>query len=360
MEDKIYAKKSLGQNFLKSKKALLAMIGAGEISAEDIVLEIGPGQGVLTERILETGAKVIAVEKDDRLIEYLDKKFTIQGESGQFNLIHGDILEIDLSSLGLVTGKYKLIANIPYYITGLIFRKFLSGDVQPSKLVIMVQKEIADRIVARDEKESLLSLSVKAYGQVKKIMKVEKENFSPKPKVDSAILLVDNISKSFFDEITEEKFFEIIKTGFAHKRKMLIANLKEKFGLPAPRPGIFYVYAILCENDSIYIGQTGNLAKRWDEHRNGFGAEHTKRFGVCKIIHYEEFSSREEAVKREHDLKTGFGRKWLKRELVAGRTRQAGQNDLPKIFQDLKISEKARSEDLKLEDWKGIITRLIG
>ncbi len=95
--------------------------------------------------------------------------------------------------------------------------------------------------------------------------------------------------------------------------------------LPAPRLGIFFVYAILCENDSIYIGQTNDLYKRLDEHRNGSGAKYTKNFGVQKIIHYEEFSSRDKAVKREHDLKTGFGRKWLKREWLAGRTRQAGQ-----------------------------------
>ena len=164
----IKAKKSLGQNFLKSKTALLAMIKAGEIISDDIVLEIGPGQGALTEKILETGAKVIAVEKDDRLIEVLDEKFAESVKNSQFTLIHGDILELDLNKMGLKNGNFKLIANIPYYITGLIFRKFLSGDIQPKKLVIMVQKEIADRIVARDGKESLLSLSVKAYGDVKK------------------------------------------------------------------------------------------------------------------------------------------------------------------------------------------------
>jgi len=280
--NKIYAKKSLGQNFLKSKKALSAMIEAGKITSEDTVLEVGPGQGALTERLLETGAKIIAVEKDDRLIEYLNKKFVEETKNGKFSLIHGDILELDLNSLGLKSSKYKLIANIPYYITGLIFRKFLSENIQPSKLVIMVQKEIADRIIARDGKESLLSLSVKAYGTAKKIMKVEKENFSPKPKVDSAILLIDNISKDFFlptpntarqagNEISEEKFFEIIKTGFAHKRKMLIANLKEKFVPPT----------------------------------------------------------------------------------------QIGKNDLKKFFQDLKIPEKSRSEDLRLEDWKEIIKKLV-
>jgi len=225
----IKAKKSLGQNFLKSKKALEEMIRAGEITSSDVVLEVGPGEGALTEKLLQTGSKVIAIEKDDRLIEPLNEKFAKEEKNGQFTLIHGDILEIDLNSLHLTTNNYKLIANIPYYITGLIFRKFLEGNIQPSKIVIMVQKEIADRIIARDEKESLLSLSVKAYGKPKKIMKVDKENFSPKPKVDSAILLVDDISKDFFKEITEKDFFEVIKAGFAHKRKVLIANLKDTF-----------------------------------------------------------------------------------------------------------------------------------
>ncbi len=220
----IPAKKSLGQNFLKSKTALLAMVKAGEIIKDDTILEIGPGLGALTEKILETGAKVVAVEKDDRLIEVLNEKFAEYIKSGHFELIHGDILEINLDFLK--NKSFKLIANIPYYITGLIFRKFLEEGPQPEKIVILVQKEIADRIVARDEKESLLSISVKVYGNPKKVMKVEKENFSPKPKVDSAILLIDNISKDFFAGIGEKAFFELLKAGFAHKRKVLISNLK--------------------------------------------------------------------------------------------------------------------------------------
>ncbi len=240
--DGIHAKKSLGQNFLKSKTALLAMVKAGEIVKSDIVLEIGPGKGALTEKLLETGAKVIAVEKDDRLIEVLNEKFAVEKNSGQFELIHGDILEIDIEkelktrgrtlnsnsqgSTSVFTPHFKLIANIPYYITGLIFRKFLEEGPQPEKIVILVQKEIADRIVARDGKESLLSISVKVYGNPKKIMKVEKENFSPAPKVDSAILLIDNVSKNFFADINEKAFFELLKAGFAHKRKVLISNLK--------------------------------------------------------------------------------------------------------------------------------------
>ncbi len=224
--EKITAKKSLGQNFLRSKKVLSEIVNAGKISPKDIILEIGPGKGALTERLLETGVKIIAVEKDSRLMEFLNEKFVNEIRYGRLELVHEDILETNLNSLNLKSGNFKLIANIPYYITGQIFRKFLSGNIQPSKIVMLVQKEIADRIVARDGKESLLSISVKIYGEPKKIMKVDKENFSPAPKVDSAILLVDNISKDFFKEMDENKFFELLKTGFAHKRKILSANLK--------------------------------------------------------------------------------------------------------------------------------------
>jgi len=225
----IKAKKSLGQNFLKSKTALSAMIKAGEVSEKDTILEIGPGKGALTEKLLETGAKVIAVEKDDRLIELLNEKFSTEIKIGKLEIINEDILENDLSHVELKSGKYKLIANIPYYITGVLLRKFLSGQNQPEKMVVMVQKEIADRIVARDGKESLLSISVKVYGKPVKIMKVGKENFSPEPKVDSAILLIGAISKAFFTDTTEDRFFEFLRAGFAHKRKILIGNLKEYF-----------------------------------------------------------------------------------------------------------------------------------
>jgi len=233
----INAKKSLGQNFLKSKVALTKMIEAGEVNNTDVILEVGPGKGVLTEKLLGIAKKVIAVEKDDRLIEFLQEKFAGEIKNNKLELVHGDILDFNLSghqndTLPLANereNKYKIIANIPYYITGQFLRKFLETENQPAKIVVMVQKEIADRIVARDNKENLLSLSVKVFGQPKKIMKVDKENFSPAPKVDSAILLINNISKNFFLEskMGEERFFEIIHAGFAHKRKMLIGNLKQ-------------------------------------------------------------------------------------------------------------------------------------
>ena len=228
----IPAKKSLGQNFLKSKVALHKMVLAGEVNIEDTILEVGPGKGVLTEKLLEIAKKVLAVEKDDRLISLLQEKFSVEIKLGKLEIIHGDILDFEPTKYNLITGNYKIIANIPYYITGVFLRKFLETNCQPSKIVVMVQKEIAQRIVANDNKESLLSISVKAYGTPKIIMKVGKENFSPAPKVDSAVLLINNISKNLFTQnhLSENRFFEILHFGFAHKRKMLLGNLKQALG----------------------------------------------------------------------------------------------------------------------------------
>jgi len=241
----IPAKKSLGQNWLKSKIVLQKMLTAGEVNGDDIILEVGPGKGILTEKLLAIAKKVIAVEKDNRLIELLQEKFAIAIKSGKLELVYGDILDFAIEkpqenpenlpfpSQTPPQGEtlkisYKIIANIPYYITGQFLRKFLETDYQPERIVVMVQKEIADRIVARDRKESILSLSIKAYGEPKKVMKVDKENFSPVPKVDSAILLIDNINNDKFGGSVDlkDKFFTLVKAGFSSKRKVLRSNLK--------------------------------------------------------------------------------------------------------------------------------------
>lgn len=218
------AKKSLGQNFLTSKKIVEDIISSSNLSDESIVLEVGPGKGILTEALLKNSMKVIAVEKDSDLIGLLNEKFESEINEGRFILINDDILTLDLKNI--VPEKYTLVANIPYYITGALFKKFLSSDNQPERIVVMVQKEVAKRIVSRDGKESILSISVKSYGLPKYVQKVPARFFSPKPKVDSAILLIEGISKNFFSDIPEEKFFEIVKAGFAHKRKILIRNLE--------------------------------------------------------------------------------------------------------------------------------------
>lgn len=243
----IHAKKSLGQNFLNSKTVARDIVRAGELSSADTVLEIGPGKGFLTAEILASGARVVAVEKDDRMIPLLTEKFGEEIKMKQFVLIHGDIMEViadqgpasnqlirvlDMKKSGAGScQRYKLIANIPYYLTGQIIRTFLEAKSKPERMILMVQKEVAMRIVARDKKESILSIAVKAYGVPKLIKKVPARYFTPAPKVDSAILAIENISgNNFSDSIAEKRFFEIVRAGFAHKRKVLAGNLKGLFG----------------------------------------------------------------------------------------------------------------------------------
>lgn len=220
------AKKSLGQNFLKSELALKKIIEAGEIKPEDVILEIGPGKGVLTEKLLERAYLVIAIEKDHELFEFLKTKFEKEIKNNKLILAREDILEFEIQNYKLK--NYKIIANIPYNITGAILKKFLTEKDQPTLMVLMVQNEVAKRIVASNKKESILSISVKAYGKPKLIMKVAARYFSPAPKVDSAIILINDISRETFtkNKISEKKFWEIVKTGFAHKRKKLGSNLK--------------------------------------------------------------------------------------------------------------------------------------
>lgn len=222
------AKKSLGQNFLKSNLALSQIVEAGSIDKKDIVLEIGPGKGALTEKLLDKAGYVIAIEKDRELVQFLKEKFSKEIKKGKLILIEEDILDFSITTHYLLRTNYKLIANIPYNITGAIFKKFLTQKNIPQKMVLLVQKEVAERIVARDGKESILSMSIKAYGIPKYIAKVSRRYFSPSPKVDSAIIEIANISKNKFkNKKDEDRFFELVKTGFAHKRKVLIKNLEK-------------------------------------------------------------------------------------------------------------------------------------
>lgn len=214
------AKKSLGQNFLRDKGLLEKIADFALIEKEDAVVEVGPGEGTLTELLLARAKKAIAVEKDEQLAELLKEKFKKAIADGRLEIIAGDILDYEPG----VTG-YKLMGNIPYYLTGALFKKFLESDNQPKAMTFVVQKEVADRIMARDGKESVLSISIRAYGEPKHGGIIKAGSFYPKPKVDSAIISVRNISKNNFSSISEQKFFEILKSGFSHKRKLLIKNL---------------------------------------------------------------------------------------------------------------------------------------
>ena len=228
-------KKSLGQNFLKSKGVVSHIISASKIREEDFVVEVGPGQGFLTEDLLKASKNVLCIEKDSRLISVLQEKFADQIKNDDLEIFHDDILKFDLS---ILFDDYKVIANIPYYITGQIIKKFLTAKNKPTSMTLMVQKEVAERIVAKDGKESVLSLSVKVFGEPRYIKTVKKDKFSPPPKVDSAILLIENISESVFERRDQEiMFFELVKKAFNSKRKKIGTTLKN-YELQLKRAGV--------------------------------------------------------------------------------------------------------------------------
>lgn len=242
----MYAKKSLGQHFLKSTKALKELVLAGELTQSDTVLEIGPGEGALTRALLATGATVVAIEKDERMREVLEQTFKNEILAGKLQVYMGDVLEHTPVSLGLTHTPYKLIANIPYYITGAIIRKFLEETHQPERMVLLVQKEVALRMAAKNGEESILSVAVGIYGTPKYIATVPRGAFAPAPKVDSAIIALTNISRNAFggdipDLKLEKLFFDILHTGFAHKRKFALRNC-EKI---APRAVLEEVWKML-------------------------------------------------------------------------------------------------------------------
>jgi 16S rRNA (adenine1518-N6/adenine1519-N6)-dimethyltransferase len=216
----------LGQHFLTGTWPARKLVESAGIGELDTVLEIGPGKGALTKEILETGARVVAIEKDLTLVHHLRE--TLPQEN--LVVIDADVRDVEPEQLGLKAGNYILAANIPYYITGEIIRQFLSTAAQPKTMALLVQKEVAERIVARDKKENILSISVKVYGEPSVAAKVSRGNFSPPPSVDSAILVVKNISKKFFADFSEEFFFKVVRAGFSSKRKFLAGNLAKEFG----------------------------------------------------------------------------------------------------------------------------------
>jgi 16S rRNA (adenine1518-N6/adenine1519-N6)-dimethyltransferase len=221
-------KKSLGQHFLNSDYVPKKMCDSANLQAGDIVLEIGPGTGILTKEILARGAKVVAIETDQRAVNSLNESFSEYIADGRLTLHKHDARTLNPSDFNLEKQGYKVVSNIPYYLSGHLFRSLLDIDCQPNTLVFLVQKEVAERI-ARDKKESLLSLSIKIFGDPSYISTIKRGHFTPPPKIDSAIIAINNIGREKLTSADTELFFKIIHLGFAKKRKQLLGNLTKEY-----------------------------------------------------------------------------------------------------------------------------------
>jgi len=209
--------KRLGQSFLIDNNVLEKIINAANLSKNDIVLEIGPGLGGLTKELAKRVKRVIAIEKDKKFCEILKQELK---DYKNVEIINADILK----NVGYLASdiKYKVVANLPYYITSPVIRRFLEAGNRPEQMILMVQKEVAERIIAKNNKMSLLSVSVQFYAKPEIISYVSKDSFYPKPKVDSAII---RITPQQTPEINIKKFFELVKISFSSKRKKLKNNI---------------------------------------------------------------------------------------------------------------------------------------
>ena len=209
-----WAKKSLGQHWLHDQASLDAMSNAADVKTGDVVLEVGPGTGTLTNVLLDRGARVVAVELDERLARDLRQKY----EGKDFRLHMESILEFDLTTM---PAGYKLVANIPYYLTSNLIRTLSESINPPGIAVMLIQKEVAERVVAGPGAMSLLSVSAQFYWETSLAEEVPARLFTPPPKVDSQILVLHRRSSPLFKDIDSKKFFQIVKAGFGERRKTL-------------------------------------------------------------------------------------------------------------------------------------------
>lgn len=223
--------RSKGQNFLVNEYIYDDIVKAAEIEDENTVLEVGPGLGFLTLKLAKRAKRVIAVELDDKLADYLQTGIAAKGIDN-VEIVNEDILRFNLNKHLKAKEEYKIVANLPYNITSIFLRLFLSSPHPPKSFVLMLQKEVAERIVATPPNMSLLALSVQYYAEAKIIREVKAGNFWPEPKVDSAVIKIIvkerqiDSPEALENQLTKDKqFFRLAKIGFSAKRKMLKNNL---------------------------------------------------------------------------------------------------------------------------------------
>ena len=214
----------LGQNFLVDEDVLKKIIKTADIKKGDKILEIGPGLGILTRALLQAGASVLAIERDKKLVKYLQDHFS---DYPDLRILEKDILKISNKEIfNLLGGKFRVVSNIPYQITGKIIKKFVSSELpKPESAILLVQKEVAQRVCAQKGKMSMLALSVQAYAKPEISIDVPKTAFWPVPKVDSSLLRINGIKERIEPNIDEKRFWQIARIGFSSPRKQLKNNL---------------------------------------------------------------------------------------------------------------------------------------
>jgi 16S rRNA (adenine1518-N6/adenine1519-N6)-dimethyltransferase len=219
----IKPEKSKGQNFLINEDIYDKIITMADLKPDDTILEIGPGLGFLTRKLSTKVKKVITVEVDSQLVDFLKQDFK-QKKINNIKIFHNDILQARGNNFSKL-GNYKVVSNLPYNITSIFLRKLLSLNNKPQAIILMLQKEVVDRIIAQAPKMSLLSCSVQFYATANLMLDVSKDNFYPRPKVDSAIIKIVPDKKLLPDYDEEKKFFKLLHIGYSAKRKMLKNNL---------------------------------------------------------------------------------------------------------------------------------------
>lgn len=218
----VRAKKSLGQNWLVNEGVANRIVAAAGLESGDVVLEVGPGQGILTTRIAPHVSRLVAVEKDIRLIAPLREKLAA---SPNVQIVEGDILSLDVRRLSFDISGYKLIANLPYYITSHFLRVMLETWPPPTLAVLMVQREVAQRLQAKPGNMNLLALSVGAYARVERVMDVSRGSFRPSPEVDSAVITLEPRSLDHKEKERIRKALAVARQSFGQKRKQLTATV---------------------------------------------------------------------------------------------------------------------------------------
>jgi 16S rRNA (adenine1518-N6/adenine1519-N6)-dimethyltransferase len=272
----IWPARSKGQNFLISENVYDEIIKAADLSKDDTVLEVGPGLGFLTAKLANVAGKVLAVELDDKLSAYLRDAIS-SGDAENVEIVNENILDFKVSEnflkFKIKNLKFKIVANLPYNITSVFLRKFLTAENKPELMVLMLQKEVAERICAKPGDMSLLALSVQFFAEPEIVGYVPKENFWPMPKVDSAIIrikITENVpllSKEGLGVVDdrEKEFFRLAKFGFSAKRKMLKNNLAGGLHLQPSAVEEILVKAGLnpkARAEDLSIADWLNLAKR--------------------------------------------------------------------------------------------------